>query len=89
MLQRRILAYEKGQKGLNNKPGSYFVFVVLILYVTIASSAFKNFTAHLQGYNLNPGLHILATLGGLGLLGGGLVVLNKVLQKWLTKKMDK
>ncbi|GAB6158766.1 hypothetical protein JCM39194_19660 [Desulfotomaculum varum] len=68
---------------------NYFIFVVLILYVMIASSAIKNFNVYLQGLQLNPEWHLAASLGAIGLLGAGLVLLNKWLQNWLPTKMDK
>ncbi|CCO08207.1 hypothetical protein [Desulforamulus hydrothermalis] len=68
---------------------NYFIFMVLILYVMIASSALKNFNVYLQGLPLSPGWHLAASLAALGLLGAGLVLLNKWLQNWLSKKVDK
>lgn len=77
------------QNKKTNQKANYFVFVVLILYVMVASSAIKNFNAYVQTLQLSPGIHLAVSLGALGLLGTGLVLLNRWVQNWLPKKMDK
>ena len=74
-------------KGKNPK-GNYFVFIVLIIYVMIASQAVKNYNQYLQSLQLAPGTHLALSLGGILLLGSGLVLLNNLVQKWLSKKMQ-
>ncbi len=74
-------------KGKNPK-GNYFVFIILIIYVMIASQAVKNYNQYLQSLQLASGTHLALSLGGIVLLGLGLVILNNLVQKWLSKKMQ-
>ncbi|SHK22575.1 hypothetical protein [Desulforamulus aeronauticus] len=71
-----------------NPKGNYFVFIVLIIYVMIASQAVKNYNQYLQSLQLAPGTYLVLSLGGIVLLGSGLVILNNLVQKWLSKKMQ-
>ena len=71
-----------------NPKANYFVFIVLIIYVMIASQAVKNYNQYLQSLQLAPGTHLALSLAGIVLLGSGLVILNNLVQKWLSKKMQ-
>ncbi|SHE92728.1 hypothetical protein [Desulforamulus putei] len=77
------------QNKKQNQKANYFVFMILILYVMVASSALKNFNTYIQSLQLSPGVHLAVSIGALGLLGAGLVLLNRWVQNWLPKKMDK
>lgn len=71
---------------MQNKPGNYFVFVVLIVYVMVATQAVKLINNYMNNLKLEPTIHMVISFGLLLALGGGLVVLNKVVQNWLSKK---
>ncbi|AQS58191.1 hypothetical protein [Desulforamulus ferrireducens] len=85
------MAKQKKQTGATkgkNQRGNYFVFVVLIIYVMLASQAVKGYNQYLQSLQLAPGTHFALALGGIILLGSGLIILNNLVQKWLSKKMQ-
>ncbi|AEF95285.1 hypothetical protein Desca_2457 [Desulfotomaculum nigrificans CO-1-SRB] len=71
---------------MQNNSAKYFVFMVLIVYVMIASSIMKAARGYLVTLQLNPWTHLALSLGLLVLLGLGLVAVNKFTQAWVEKK---
>jgi len=73
---------------LQNQTAKFFVFAVLIIYVMAATAVIKPIRVYIAGLHLDPLVQLTISLGIMVILGMGLIVLNKWLQAWLTKKND-